>query len=383
VWRGALPRHLPWLAAPDEPATLPVEDEVRFLYWRFGSFWTRWALARAVLSGRLEVGEALRAWALATRERRPPEPSPLREALAGQGRRGSVSVVIPTLNRYPYLRVLLGQLERQTTPPCEVLVADQTPAARRERLQFPNLPLRVLYQEAPGQCSSRNAALEAVGGDYILFLDDDVEVAANLIEVHLATLERFGACASCGVAIENGAGPLPEAFTYPRASDVFPTNNSLVRRSALTRSGLFDQAYERGSRADGDLGMRLYRSGALLVLNPAIAVLHHHAPQGGLRAHRARVVTYASSRRRLLDRHLPSATEIYLARRYFTTRQVREMLWLRALGTLAGRGGKARRLAKAAVGLACLPLSGVQIARQYQRATRLLQHYPQIPELRC
>jgi glycosyltransferase involved in cell wall biosynthesis len=383
VRRGALTRHLPWLAAGAEQVTLPVEDEVRFVYWRFGKFWTRWALARAVLSGYLGVAEALGAWREVTRQRPPLDPPVLREAEAGRAGGGPVSVVLPTLDRYPYLRVLLSQLEQQTVPPCEVLVVDQTPAARRERLEFPGLPLRVIYRNEAGQCSSRNAALAEARGDYILFLDDDVEAARNLIEMHLATLEQFGAGGSSGVAVENGAGALPKAFTYVRASDVFPTGNSLVRRSALERSGLFDHAYEQGQRADGDLGMRLYRSGALLVLNPAIAVLHHHAPQGGLRAHRARAVTYASSRRKLLDRHLPSATEIYLARRYFTPRQVREMLWLRALGTLAGHGGGARRLAKAVVGLACLPLSGVRIARQYQRATRLLERYPQIPVLPC
>ena len=91
--------------------------------------------------------------------------------------------------------------------------------------------------------------------------------------------------------------------------------------------------------------------------------------------------TYGSSRRKLLDRHLPGATEIYLARRHFTPRQVREMLWLRAFGTLSAHGSLARRMVKMAVGLVSLPLSAFAMVRQYRRATKMLQSFPQIPGL--
>ena len=114
--------------------------------------------------------------------------------------------------------------------------------------------------------------------------------------------------------------------------DVFPTNNTLARREALERSGLFDLAYDHGARADGDLGMRVYLSGSVMMLEPAISVLHHHAPRGGLRAHGARVVTYASSRRRITHRHLPEVTEIYRSLRYFSERQVRETIVQSAVG---------------------------------------------------
>lgn len=77
---------------------------------------------------------------------------------------------------------------------------------------------------------------------------------------------------------------------------MFPTNNSLLRLESLRRSGLFDLAYEKGERANHDLGMRLYLSGAKLLLNPAAAVVHLRAPRGGLRQHKARVVTRSSSR---------------------------------------------------------------------------------------
>ena len=45
--------------------------------------------------------------------------------------RPAVTVLIPTLDRYEYLRTILSQLRAQTVRPLEVIVVDQTPAARR------------------------------------------------------------------------------------------------------------------------------------------------------------------------------------------------------------------------------------------------------------
>src|SRR5207248_2025531 len=177
----------------------------------------------------------------------------------------------------------------------------------------------------------------------------------DLIELHLQTLVEFDAEVSSGVADEVAAGPLPTDFCLLRASDVFPTNNTMIRREVLRRSGLFDLAYNRGQRADHDLGIRIYLGGALMILNPTISVLHHHAPRGGLRKHKARVVTYASSRKRLLHRNLASATEMYLGSRYFSDTQLREMLWLRVLGTFSARGGCFRKATKAFVSAILLP----------------------------
>lgn len=391
VTRGVLTRHAPNLlagaAVRPAPISLPFEDEFRFISYRFGRFWSRWCAARATASGEaspLAVRAALRRIGRDPNYR---DPEPLH---AGSSARPGaapvrVSVLIPTLDRYSYLRTLLAQLSRQTVAPLEVLVVDQTPVERRDTSvagAFPGLPLTVLYRDRAGQCSSRNSGLDAASGDFVLLLDDDVEIAPDLIARHLASLERFRADASCGVSEEKGAGALPPSFTLIRASDVFPAGNSLVRREALARSGLFDLAYEHGPRADRDLGMRIYLSGGLMVLNPEISVFHHHAPAGGLRAHKARVVTYASSSTRLTHRHLPTDTEIYLAKRYFRPRQVREMLFRRSISTLSIKGSFPRKAAKLFVGLVLLPDSLWRVRRNLRRAAGMLRVYPEFPYLR-
>ncbi len=388
---GAIVRHIPALApgAIAPPPKLPLADEMRFIRRRAARWQRYWSAFRAILSGYAGPVAVLRAWRQTAPEPRLPAPPPCRPTLPPDGAEqplpdARVTVLIPTVDRYSYLRVLLDQLRRQTVPPHEIIVIDQTAPDRRDAAlaaDFADLPLRLITLGRAGQCSSRNAGLQQATGDHILFVDDDDEAGPDLIAHHLRHMQQTGARISCGAADEVGAGPLPPHFTYPRVSDVFPTNNSLISRDVLRHSGLFDLAYERGTRADGDLGMRLYLSGQLMMYNPAISVLHHHAPSGGLRKHKARVNTYAASRQKIAVRVLPGASEVYLWRRYYTPGQVRENLWLVVLGTFSIRGGIGRKLLKGLVSLIMLPETLWKLRGRCRAAAALLESYPQIPAL--
>lgn len=393
--QGALLRHHPSLLPANFQAlpqvVIPFHEQLRFIHLRYGRKWAAWAALRAMLSGSVPLRHGLAAWRQLRSETVPSKAPIYAAPIACRGSAQDanppgqrVSVLIPTLERYPYLRTLLRQLGAQSCPADEIVVVDQTPSELREPQfyqAFERLPLRVFYQEQAGQCSSRNLGLQAAQGDYILLLDDDIEIPPDLIEKHLQHLESSAADASCGAADEAGSGPLPAAFTYRRASDVFPAGNSLVRRTALLKSGLFDLAYEHGARADSDLGMRLYLSGAHLILEPAIRVLHHHAPRGGLRTHKARKATYASSRSSLLQRRLPEVTELYLIRRYFHSRQVREQAWLSLLGTFSLHQPGPRRWLKIVLSGLLLPHSLWVLWRRSQIAIGMLAKFPQIPRL--
>jgi glycosyltransferase involved in cell wall biosynthesis len=351
-----------------------------------GRFWARWALVRALLTGYLSAADLLRCGRTVCHLPAPPRIEPLktvRARLAGAHPPPTVSVILPTLDRYSYLFRLLEQLREQSVRPAEIIIVDQTPQLRRQSVasKFLDLPLRILVRDQPGQCSARNQAIAAARGEYMLFLDDDDEIPNDLIESHLRCLRETAADGCCGLADEAGAGSLPPGFSHFRASDVFPTNNAMLRRAALAKSGLFDRAYDRGELEDGDLGMRLLQSGALLVLNPGIRVFHHHAPRGGLRAHGARVVTYAISRHSLWARRLPAASEIYYLNRYFTPRQVRESLFLLACGTFAVRGSAWKKLAKALIATLQLPSTLLRIRAARIQADVLARSFPAIPML--
>lgn len=398
IHSGVIMRNSPELLPSDSqapPVQISFVDELRFSYYRFGRKWAAWTLVRAILSRYVSFGLALQSWkqiskthqsvaSLSFRPNIEMNPSPLSHPLHKNQEDYQVSVLIPTLNRYPYLHTLLCQMRNQTVPPLEIIVIDQTqPGIRQENFytEFQDIPLRVLYQDFAGQCSSRNAGLKIAKGKYILFLDDDEEVDSSLIQAHLSNLNYYDADVSCGVAVVPEESNLPTAPTLARISDVFPTGNTLVYRSVLEKSGLFDLAYERNAVEDADLGMRIYLNGNLMILNPDIRVLHHHAPQGGLRAHKARVITYSSSRQSITQRRLASITEIYLARRYFSQTQVREMLILRIIGTFSLRGNLLKKILKIILGTLLLPDTVFRLISANRQAVKLLQRYPQIPNL--
>jgi len=321
---------------------MPIGEQLRFIRDGFGKTWLTWACLRSFLNNRSFFYIGM--WKKLIREDNYIQPRPYHRRIVSEVpslTESRVSVLIPTVNRYPYLRTLLGQLRSQTVSPIEILIIDQTPQFARDNQlvqDFSDLPISMFFLNKAGQCTSRNLGLQQAKGDFILFIDDDDEIPPNLIEKHLLTLQALEVNISNGVACEVGAGELSEDFKFMRLSNVFPTNNTLIKREILKKSGSFDIAYDQGQRADHDLGMRLYLSGEMLVLNPEITVLHHHAPTGGLREHKARINTYAASRQQLFKHNLPTVSDIYLAKRYFSDRQVREMLWISVLGTFSLKG---------------------------------------------
>jgi len=390
-WRyirnGVFIRHIPNLISEEiveKQSILPLEDQLTFIKICYGNKWALWAAMRALLNKRASLFNIL--FASIKLRKIKPESHPIYKHASGTVKEDNcskkISVLIPTINRYSYLTVLLSQLRHQTIEPLEILVIDQTPELQRDRQlrdKFSDLPLQWYDLEEPGQCSSRNFGLQKAQGDYILFIDDDDEITANLIEQHLVNMEEHQCLVSNGIANEKNAGRIPYDFTYLRISDVFPTNNSLIKKDILRESGLFDLAYDHGQRADGDLGMRIYLAGEKMVLNPNISILHHHAPQGGLRTHKARVDTYAKSRMSIKARVLPSVSDIYLAKRYFSEIQVQEKLWIEVLGTFSIQGPAWKKAIKAVLSLLALPQTFHQIKIRKKKAEEMLKTYPIIP----
>ena len=388
---GAIVRHIPGLVvgtAPADGAPTP-DDGLRIIARHHGRRWLWWAAGRRIrhtghLLGTARAVHRCRATTDELARTRPfthPVDTTSFEPASGHDQ---VTVLVPTIDRYPYLRTLLEQLAEQTVRPLEVIVVDQTPTARRiDDIAgwAPDLPVSVLTLDAPGQCTSRNTGLLAASGPFVLFLDDDDEVGPTLIEQHLRILAAPDIAASSGGVDDVGSGPPPYDFTFARVGDVFPTNNTLLRYEALIGSSLFDPAFDRGARADHDLGTRLYLAGALLRFDPEVRLIHHHAPQGGLRTHGARVVTRASSRRSLTERNLTTPTEVYLGRKYFSDEQTAEARAISVLSLFGYDGAFGRRLLRAIVQLVLLPDSIHKMHEHNRVADAMLRDRVATPEL--
>lgn len=384
---GVLLRFEPSLVtsrAAESVASLPLDDELRFARVRYGRTWGRYAAFRAWRTGLGSLPEAMRSWSRIASQRsesvvrvmpRAPLP-PLETSNASE----TVTVLIPTIERPAYLRTTLEHLRHQTHRPHQVIVVDQTPIESRDMSyveEFSDLPLVSIVLEQAGQCSSRNAGLARATGKWVLFIDDDVDLPPDTIARHLAVCARHGADSCSGVAEEDGVPRLPLSQQFVQISSVFNGNNTLARRSALIDAGGFDLAYDRGIRADGDLGQRLHNAGRLLLLDGANSVFHHHAPRGGLRVHKARVVTRATSKLSITGRHLLTPSEVYMTLRHFGERALRELLWIRAMSSLTMSGSAASRMMRGAVALLRMPGTLRHQALAVDAGRSLLTRYPQ------
>lgn len=385
---GALLRHVPDLIGGiDTVETIDVRsihDEVRFVSNHMGRTWVLWALGRGLVTRAVPVRDLPEA----RRATKPPAHTPTQYGLKafgpGPDPAARVTVLVPTVGRYPYVEPLLRQLEEQTVSPHQVVVVDQNPADQRHDLHAvaPALPLDVLCLQPPGQCTARNLGLQAATGTHILFLDDDDEIQPDLIEQHLRVLGPEAVMVSGGLVDDAESGPAPSSQQFRQLLQTFPTNNAMIKREVLARTGLFDPTYDRGARADHDLGMRSYLAGHLHVYDPGPRVFHHHAPMGGLRTHGARVRTRGNSRSTLTQRHLRTPTDTYLGLRYYTPKQVHEDLVLSVFATLRGGGGSRwRKAGRLLLQTMLLPDTWRKTKASASDGERLLTNRPEIPVL--
>lgn len=384
LFGGVITKDIPLSTDPRKrvpPINIPIEDQLTLASVCFGSRWVTWLKLRWLCRGKLRgLGRKQRGQRSAVRHRMT---FPKWRDTPIQGR-PKISIIIPTIERYPYLETVIKQLKQQSILPHEVIVIDQTPTNERNPALFvghEDIGLKYYQMDEAGQCRSRNLGLLNASGDYILFIDDDVEMKPDLLEEHLKCLSYFDADVSCGVCEEAGSGPIPDDFKYIRMSDVLPTNNGMVKRSVLCRSGLFDMAFDHGQRADGDLGARIYKTGARLILNPEISVFHHRAPRGGLRKHKVRKVTFSSSRQFISHFRLPHTTELYLNKVHFTKREQTEYIVLSLAGTFAIKGSHLKKLAKIGYAFVCLPANCYKVWLRNRKANRMLDTFPDIPKM--
>jgi len=107
----------------------------------------------------------------------------------------SLTVVIPTFNRSKKLRHTLHALHRQTAGSFDVIVidnssTDDTALVIEECRRFYNGRLRYRVKEPKGPASARNLGLAMADSEYILYLDSDVELRPDWINLAILNMER-------------------------------------------------------------------------------------------------------------------------------------------------------------------------------------------------
>ena len=327
---GALVEHRPELAHGSLPTFLESPDDACDLYTyllrHHGLKWARYVAVRRGLRSGLEERRLLnraRAYVAAV-----PAPGavhawrPLPSDIDSKVRAADVSVIIPTLGRYPYLPDALESLRRQTVRPREVVVVDQNyPEARQPATYegYEDLNLRVVWQDERGQSLARNTALAQVTSTYVFMFDDDSIAHDDLIEQHLRVVLAGRFDVSTGVAFPPPPTTyqLPKAFVQPRVAQTFDSGNSLLKTALVFEMGGFDRNYDLGPGTDTDFGTRLYLAGKRIAHNPSAVRIHFKAPTGGLRVHGSHKYNTDAA----LLGPFPPPTQSYYATRYLDGKQ--------------------------------------------------------------
>lgn len=209
------------------------------------------------------------------------DPASSRESAAHPGPR--ITVVIPTFQRREVVTGSVLALAEQTGPTFDVVVVvDGSTDGTADALRSMTVPfgLRVIEQANSGASMARNHGARIARGEVLLFLDDDMQAAPNLLAEHDRAHAR-GAEAVFGHIPVHPDAPssilLPglvdwavrrrDRLSRPEATLTFAdllTGQLSVRRSVFEALGGFDEDFTRGGsfgREDTDFGRRLFSGG--------------------------------------------------------------------------------------------------------------------------
>jgi GT2 family glycosyltransferase len=210
-----------------------------------------------------------------------------------------LSIIIPTLNRFPILQRVLQSLETQKLPNqhFEVIVVNDgsdDPSYRDFNglvARFPKLQLNLLSQKRSGVATARNLGIKQSKGEYVFFLGDDMIVHPFLLKQHLDSHEKYPNDSVLGFIdwdpdmsitdVMHFIAPYGPQFNY-RINDpancgfwMFYTSNLSVPR-AILKDESFSTEYPGCNYEDVDLGYRLEKKGLKVIYNPMAITYHHH-----------------------------------------------------------------------------------------------------------
>lgn len=283
-----------------------------------------------------------------------------------------VSIVIPTLNRYTYLKDALHDLERQDYKNFEVIVVDQSEPFQPEFYEQFKLDLKIIRQEEKALWLARNTAVQVSNAKYLLLYDDDSRTNSDWISQHLKCLDYFQADISSGVSISALGAKVPANYAFFRWSDQLDTGNVMIKREVFLKIGLFDRQFEGQRMGDGEFGLRAYLAGFTNVSNPKAKRLHLKVGEGGLR----QMGSWDAFRPKSLLAPRPVPSVMYLTRKYFGQQAAFNILLTSTAPSLIPyryKSNKLMMLLSIPLALLLLPLVAVQVWRSWRISSSMLK----------
>jgi len=355
----------------------PIEDEYRFLKKNFHAAWVLYVLFLRIITfnnpfkevkGFLKTKNVKRIDFL-NQILNPADYDTFESDLVKEN--PLISVVIPTLNRYQYLKDVFKDLENQTYKNFEVIVVDQTEPFQEDFYKGWNFNLTYWHQEEKALWKARNEAIATAKGNYILLYDDDSLVEPNWIEEHLKCLDYFKADLSSGVSLSVVGAEIPKHYSYFRWSDQLDTGNVLLKKDIFYKIGFFDLQFEKQRMGDGEYGLRCYLNGYKNISNYKAKRIHLKVSQGGLR----QMGSWDGWRPKKLFGPRPVPSVLYLSRKYFGNKTTWLLLIKEIIPSLVPYKYKGSKLGKVLIFLLTLfvlPLVSFQVYLSWKAASKML-----------
>lgn len=210
-----------------------------------------------------------------------------------------LSVIIPTYQRAPLLIQCLESLKAQDLEPAsfEVVIVDDGSADGTAQVltELPSNFTPIIQSRNSGPAAARNRGLASARAGLVLFLDDDIVAAPELLSTHLA-LHGEAADPLLGVLGRVDWHPDLKVTAFMRWVDrsglqfaydtwlregpveppyaAFYTANVSLRRDLLERVGGFDERFPYPAFEDMELAFRLARHGFHMDYRPRARAFH-------------------------------------------------------------------------------------------------------------
>lgn len=216
-----------------------------------------------------------------------------------------ISAVIPSYNDLPRLQRAIASMRTQMNMDADlelIVVDDGSTDGTAGWLETrPAAVTPVILTENSGRSAARNAGLQQAQGDYILFMDADLQADPGLVQAHLRTANEETVSLGRVTLTDNNWSGCFQSYMETRGAwkyrdggalpgRYFVTCNALVHRKLIERTGLFLNSLKHWGGEDLEYGVRLEKAGARFVFNQQ--ALTRHDQQRTLAQHLVKMNDY-------------------------------------------------------------------------------------------
>ena len=225
----------------------------------------------------------------------------------------TISVIIPTYGRADSLGATISSLLAQSYCPLEILVIDQNAIGwLQTELPLSDPRVHYIHSSEPNASRARNLGYLLSKGELLFFIDDDLVMEPNTLELAAQGCERYDWLgAFCPVIVTDRADyetslqslKTKELGTAPD-HDYFPIRDTIsaamfFKRETYAETGGFDELLFRfaGTAEDQELCWRMRLRGLSLYIDSRLSVYHDEGVEGGCEL---RVKPYWVTRRKIV-----------------------------------------------------------------------------------